>query len=727
MASPWEDYAEPSTPWGDFAPSDKLTSAAQVGEGDWVPPPPTPPSTWQDKLGAVQQGLLLGGHDELTGALAAIPALWPGGETYGESYERHRDPIRAQQNAYRKAHPWESLAYEGVGGLGTPAGLTARAVAPISGALRGGGALKEYGKNLVKALPAAGVEGAAYSYLSGESEDWRGQLKDAREGILFGMGGKAVLDPAGKVLKGAVNSLVKRRLQTSLGKGDDFIPANVAEPESGLGVFTRNITANLPWSPVRKQSEKAFERLNPPLLKALKGEENLLDFANKQQAGRAAATSAKGATAYSQALRNVDDTLASKKREINVEAAQEGVRASQFKTVSTADMDTSFRSEQLLASKRPGSPFDHTGKTTQEINLGNKRDWADNGFNVVTSKDFAINPKKVRNKAIPKGTGLNDYADGIDAILQKHLVKKTDEATGAIKGKHIMTARNKLAMVANESPGPGSSAEKRYAYRRAANYIDEQIDKGLVGPEKQLFKDELSAWGNHQTSLGATNKSLDNMGDFTEKEWMAQRRQIDPQGTATGQSKGQQAANVNIRDKKLLDAATQDIKDTTADVKAMSLHAAEESATAEKRILADRKREGTVKRAGISRPKIPVSQKTLDLEAQVEKLKKSMSPTPNIFAMRGAQSILGNVLGLATGGLPGLGMSATLGNVIGSQAGQRTLAGQTGVQEYIADLLRKLGSDTPAMLPQSVGRKVIQQAGSPIRRATQRLQQDEEE
>lgn len=711
---------------GRTAPNEMLTPAAQYDEGDWVPPPPTPPSTWQDKLGAVQSGLLLGGHDEATAFLGALPRLLPGGESFGDAYKRIRDPMRAQQSAYREAHPVESLAYEMTGGLGTPAGLTARAVPAISGALRGGGALKEYSKGLAKALPSAAAEGATYGYLAGEGETVGEQFTDAVRGATLGATGKAVLDPVGKVLKGAVNSLSKRRLETSLGKGDDFIPANVAEPESGLGVFTRNITANLPWSPVRKQSEKAFERLNPPLLKALKGEENLLDFANKQQAGRAAATSAKGATAYSKALRNVDDTLAAKKREINVEAAQEGVRASQFKTVSTADMDKLFREEQLLSSARPGSGLTPQGKTAQAFNAETTKDWSNDGFGLVKGKTFTIDPAKVAKKASKGGIGLDDFSDGIDDILQKHLVSKT-KADGTIAGKHILNARSQLAMIANQTVDKHVSAGMKYANRRAADYLDEQIGKQMSKAERKSYKDELHAWGQHQTSLGSTNKAILNEGEFTQDDWLLTRREFDPRGTGKGQSKGQQAANVNIRAKKRLDAATQDIKDTTADVKALSLHAAEESATAQKRALTDQQRKGKVKRATISRPKIPVSQKTFDLDAQVEKLKKSMSPTPNIFAMRGAQSILGNVLGLATGGLPGLGMAAVSGQMLGSQVGQRTLAGQTGVQEYIADLLRKLGSDTPAMLPQSVGRKVIQQAGSPIRRATQRLQQDEEE
>jgi hypothetical protein len=152
-------------------------------------------------------------------------------------------------------------------------------------------------------------------------------------------------------------------------------------------------------------------------------------------------------------------------------------------------------------------------------------------------------------------------------------------------------------------------------------------------------------------------------------------------------------------------------------------------ASAGKRILVDRQKNNKVKRASISRPQIPVSQKTLDLEAEAAALKKGIPSDPNVFSTRGALTIPA-LVGLGTGGPMGAVVTALgasgIAPALGAHSTQRFIAGQTDIQKYISSMLRRYSSPTEALNPEKV-KKAVRHLGSSSRRTAQGVYTDEEE
>lgn len=167
MTGPWEDYAAAEAgPWADYqAPSDSpRNDKRRQGKGVGR------------KVDAAVRGaadmLSFGFADEIAAAGDSLPALMPGGETYGEAFDRNVAEQRGMDQGDRQDVPVSRGVGQGAGLIGGMAvgALTApsRAVGFVGNALRGaaegaafgglsaaGNATGSVGERSVKAVPGA--------------------------------------------------------------------------------------------------------------------------------------------------------------------------------------------------------------------------------------------------------------------------------------------------------------------------------------------------------------------------------------------------------------------------------------------------------------------------------------------------------------------------------------------------------------------------------------------
>lgn len=145
--------------------------------------------SWRGLLSSALQGATLGLSDEFGAALRSLPALVPGGRTFGEAYSENVGAAREGLGQFREEHPVASFGAEVAGGLATGG----------TGALRSAGAAgtRAAGRTLTRQalrqpIARGAVEGAVAG--AGAAEG------DVGERIIGGVGGGAL----GAITGGAV-------------------------------------------------------------------------------------------------------------------------------------------------------------------------------------------------------------------------------------------------------------------------------------------------------------------------------------------------------------------------------------------------------------------------------------------------------------------------------------------------------------------------------------------
>lgn len=139
-------------------------------------------STARGALATGLQGLTFGLSDEFGAAVRSLPALLPGGQSFGEAYRENVEAARAGLEQFREEHPIGSIGTEILGGL---AGGGAGA---IRGALASGGraALRSAGRSAAqRALAQPVVRGAVEGAVAGAGTA-EGGLGDRTVGAVGG-------------------------------------------------------------------------------------------------------------------------------------------------------------------------------------------------------------------------------------------------------------------------------------------------------------------------------------------------------------------------------------------------------------------------------------------------------------------------------------------------------------------------------------------------------------
>ena len=229
----------------DSMSEDEINAALRSMSGTDTPSPePEPPVEdegidLQDArglVGALNKGSTLGFGDEIAGVGRtlldyAAPSSWgEDAQSFGDKYAMYRDDQRASDAEFQRENPKTALAAEVVGGL----------ISPVNRVAPGMGATGSHAARTGLAATRAGIEGGITGLGQGEGslED---QLASAQTGATWGGLAGGLLSGVG----GAVgNTFSKRRIARELGKGDEFIPAHLADTEGNVGSFYRKYVGN---------------------------------------------------------------------------------------------------------------------------------------------------------------------------------------------------------------------------------------------------------------------------------------------------------------------------------------------------------------------------------------------------------------------------------------------------------------------------------------------------
>lgn len=294
--------------------------------------------------------------------------------------------------------------------------------------------------------------------------------------------------------------------------------------------------------------------------------------------------------------------------------------------------------------------------------------WED-GFQVVKDKTFRLNPDELVEEAIADLDSPvdADFIDDIKKVVNKRIGQgfKADTAppptryrtkgmgaekvpdvkldVGDVDGNYLMQARDDLKMAANQLGDEGRDALKKSAYRNAANKIDDQIRDQLGAGDAAKFDDELAAWANFDTARTASRKAVaKNQGDWTTEDWLQSVRQKSGRAAEKGQATLQEQAQ-NLQ------------------------------------------RQGEEAIEGLTKSKEAARQ----AESQIRKVIPELNPTP---WQKGVATVtLGGIPSMLTGNvISGMPIGMGFGKLLSTEGAQKALAGQTGMQQALAERLRTL-------------------------------------
>lgn len=295
------------------------------------------------------------------------------------------------------------------------------------------------------------------------------------------------------------------------------------------------------------------------------------------------------------------------------------------------------------------------------------------GFKVVKDKTFNLNPKELVDSVVE---GLDSPMDAefktkiasairnklkggftasTEAPNQKFVTKgmgsqkapQVDLDSGEVDGAWLMQARNDLRMRANELNDAGADALEVNALKSSARKIDDLIRENLDEAEVGIFDKELKNWGNYQTAKGSTRKAGTNQQGKYEPQQLLQTARTNQQrkfdkGIAPFQKEAQ---DLQVSQKGIMDRADKQIEFDEAALKEV-------------------------------KGKLP-----------------NINPDPwsktVATATLGGAPLAAMPIDTATKAAAVLPFGYGLGKVASYEPVQKALAGQTGLQKTIANLLRQ--------------------------------------
>lgn len=671
-------------------------------------PPPKPITSQEELMGlgrSLTEGATLGLGDEIGTGLAAG---WARGQealqrargedvperSYGEIYDSMMDQYEDEQGRYVDENPGMSLIGNMVGGAGT------------------GGATLLKSANLWRNAPwllrtplTGGVlaaEGAAIGAASAPRDQ---RAAGAATGALMNPAFFGAAHTAGGASRGLVDALTNRRIDVPLGRGDDFVPINMAQAEGVLPSFYRKVIAQSAGGRgVREQSAKVFERALEKQ-KAAQRKFNIAEAADKSQAELAK-------TKLDYRKSRTEDMLRKRGATAQADAAERAQAAAEARK-------SQFRQEAVKKSLPVDAPKEWHDEFAQykpiDANLFLDEAWKDRGFQMVRNRRFVAEPdlitRDVRRRL--NNPAQREFANDIVNEIQNSFTRdgkpitqqaKTrfrtnrygvpeptpPEPTGKvdIDGDALIQIRNDLRMRAAQMSESGAGAIEANALRKAAHAIDNQIENQLDTAAKRRYRQDLENWGARRTYDMSVQKAVKTkQGNFDPEDWLGSGMVYSPSRAARRNAPLQDQA-YRLQDD-LAAGKTQsarDLGEAKADVSRGLAKSRERIARQKSQI---KPRESTA---------FTQAQNRLDAakETAAEMHRRMPAMDPSAWTQRFNAQVLGTPFGgpaNVSGGLIGEGAGRLLGGLgvaqaLGTQRGQRVLAGQTRPQEFMQRILR---------------------------------------
>jgi len=714
-------------------------------------PQPNEPYSWRDKVIQLGQGALLNAADEVALGPAALAAYTFGdsADSLPEIYNDMQQQQTEQQKAYEADNPSASRQLGMAGGfLSAPISASAtvpKAAVPFGEALRYGQALRAgagvaprmatrakeavqgavsatgnavKGTQVGRGAAVGGAEGGAMNFFG--ADDWQEGLLEVPQGVVLGTTLGGTLSSLGRVGRGVLKQSAKRRTAQELGEGDNFIPLNIADPQAVKGIVTRDVTGKAFGSKIPEQSEQVMTRVQPEIAGAVQQGESVLRRTNTRRAEAKRAATVKSEQVAFDENKAAADLAAAEKKQINAQAsrATDDIKETAANNVRTSEVD--LRRQAEASAIPPGtSPevvaqIQHAGP--QEANELITNEWK-RGFNTVKERTFTVDTDEVLKDITEDVGGMggaDDYLAGILKAVKTKLDAKTVD--GIIPGSDLMDTRNMLRVQANNAADSGASAIHKEALSRAARKIDDRIEEQL-GPElADAFRAEKTAYGNFNILNNASKKAVaKKQGAFTQDDWLAAEATWRPRQARQGQAPLQREAH-SAQDMQ------RDIKaqatEATAQVKAKAAGRKEDVGITKELANRGTALEKTRRQAVIAdRVKGKADADTfaprIGLAKAAEKSLKEASPSKESILARMAATLITSPTAMV-GGLPAAIISGIGGaRALTAQTTQRALAGQTGWQKKLAELLRQYEGSA------------VQQAAGNVSSGTRRALQSE--
>jgi len=438
-------------------------------------------------LRAAGQGMTLNTADEIASGMATLghkaENFITGGDDdrgWGEVYDAIMADSKARRDAFAEQEPTIALTSEVLGGFagGGAAGGKVLATQAVQNAPK-----------LLKAVAAAttgGVEGTVAGFSRGDSYEDR--IEQGKSGQALGLALPLALSGGGTALRAASDKFkLPEKLRTLNGKQE---PLNIAD-KGWRGTVYRDIVNN--------------------------------SFGGGKLADDAAPYIQEAGDAVVDAKHALTRSIAAGKE--NLKTQTSGIKKAAAQA--TEDLNLKFR-QDVTNTSLPQKLSDNAKAmlaqndlSPQQIAALLKKEWADNGFDMINSKYFDIDDKYF--KASMKGLfddspALKSQAGQYMTGFRADLKRLKDKGTGQMSGKNFMELRNSYARDANAS---GADPAQAKIFRTISNKIDEYMTGNLPDADKAAFIAEKKAYDSHANMMKATGKAKQKGGSYTPKEWLA--------------------------------------------------------------------------------------------------------------------------------------------------------------------------------------------------------------
>tara|TARA_R110000803_G_C11981781_1_gene320862 strand:+ start:957 stop:3167 length:2211 start_codon:yes stop_codon:yes gene_type:complete len=651
-----------------------------------------------DEIAGAGQSLLrgqtLGYGDEITGGLRAVmdamvdtDAEKIGRKVTGRQkegfidqvknkYERYRDEGRETQDSFSEANPWTATALELVGGVASPVNKIAPGVGTTGGALSRAAQLAGRGA----------VEGSIAGFGEGRG-DLQSQLDSAKSGAAFGAGvggGLSLLGgAAGRAIsnRNVDNNVIQESVDAAGNKIKTQIPLHMAAPESRIGKIYRNVIGGAYGGrgALGLQESRAINN-NPKLRR----------FAN--EAGEV-----------------VPETAGTRR---SVDSVKERIEDNRRSATQKIDQELKGLEQSKVQAKREVKDNAETINLNQNQNIGDNA----NAINLIEQKavrdvinvampshmDDAVKKQIQEAASVVEADEILSkwfYADGFQSVKSKmfrlgdDLSSKIDEIakanpevkqaigdldslleSGSISGERLMQVRNAFAIRANTA----TPSLRGKGQRTVAEEFDELI-KDQLGEKSDAwirYQADLNAWGVKQAISKASRKATSKLED---------NPTLDQLGASFSNAKSSKPAIAIAKDAK---------KQVTALKKSLDQEKAKNKLQSK---LNTRKLNKTIDeidvnsqatKSKLENKKRRQYQKGRAEQNRLKRATQNLLPEDSsVWSMLSATAALGAPLGGFTpGAIPaGIGVS----RLLSMEGAQRAVAGQTNLQQKMANALRK--------------------------------------
>jgi hypothetical protein len=671
-----------------------IAKSTEIASGAWYEDPVMASRAFLD-------GMTFGFSDEIGAGVAAGIAKVTGaaGESsYTDVYKTMVQGLEDERSSYEESNLGASIGLNVAGAIATaPLSIAAKTVSTLGKAIP---ILANTGRGRAGALAAGvGLEGAVTGVGMAE------QGEDIGEAALGGALTSIVSTTALKGLGKGVTALSRRRVDQSLGKGKDFVPITLADPEGGAGNFYRKTVGGLMFgnSALKQQESRWLEPL----------EEKAASLANNVSASKAVSSVM---DSYKRASKSLQTQFDAAKRKASKGLKQEDIdvlkkeqdRLMTITSARTAKADEAVNNserqfrQQAVKDSIPASARIKenagilTGSPDMNTTMGRLRDiWRERGFEVVKNRSFRVPTNYVDRLAGELGTELDEFArfNGTQPLNAMELIKDVVASSvnrGRIDGNDLSSLRSRIGALTSSLGEDSTQAQTRHAMRYVVDDLNELIRTQLKPTDLAKFDGDIAAWktmSSMSDAVVAASAKAGQRGAFTADNWLGALRQNQrkafERGEGTLQGRANKLGDVSNRRDELITTIADQEKKRFSDFTELreGVLDTEIKQTAAELVSADAsvatRLQGRMDAAQAAKEELKTAR------ALMTGGSSSMS---NLAAM----ALLGS--GFAVGGLGGVAVPIGIAKFLSSQSGQRAIAGQTGLQEFVREIAAKAPS-----------------------------------